>query len=331
MSVIEIGNNRIEPALAHAAEWERVARTLPDEERRACALWPSLGPLRFRGDLAAARTKALQQLEWTRDHPEWGLRDWSMSAHAGALWELAAVELYDGSLARVRELAERGSEVARHVGDAEMDGWCCGVLVDLGFLCGEPDLARAAVEHAVRIGESLSALSRISAHGALGIQLLLDGRADQAVESREYALSLTSNGNRNFAPHLRQALAQACLAAGDPVRSRALAETILADCLEIGARVNAIEAAVALSAALRAHAGAAAAPRMDEVLATAERLIAETGARNLTPFVLMERAGLAELREEMQQREAYLRGALEGFTRMGATGRAAQLERELGS
>lgn len=51
----------------------------------------------------------------------------------------------------------------------------------------------------------------------------------------------------------------------------------------------------------------------------------------MTAFVLVERAALAELRRELPQREALLRRALEGFTRMGATGRAARLTRELGS
>ncbi|MBI1816960.1 MAG: hypothetical protein HYR72_18430 [Deltaproteobacteria bacterium] len=86
-----------------------------------------------------------------------------------------------------------------------------------------------------------------------------------------------------------------------------------------------------LSAALRAEMGLAAAARIDDVLATADRLIAETGACNMTAFVLAERAALAELRGGTQQRETYLRGALEAFTRMGATGRVARLARELNS
>jgi hypothetical protein len=170
-----------------------------------------------------------------------------------------------------------------------MDAWCCGVLGYLGYLRGEPDFGRAAVEHAVRVSESLAAVSRLNAHGSLGIQLLLDGQADQAIESLEYALSLATLGSLNFSPHFKHVLAQAWLAAGNPKSSRAVAEESLTHCLQIGIRVGAIEAAVALSAALRSDAGVAAAPRIDEVLATAERLIAETGAVNLTPFVLLAR------------------------------------------
>jgi len=143
-------------------------------------------------------------------------------------------------------------------------------------------------------------------------------------------VSLCSEGNRNLAPWVRQALAQAWLAAGDPTRARAIAEDTLTNCLEIGARLFAIEAAVALSAALRAETGIAAAPRIDEVLATADRLIAETGARNLTPFVLMERAALSEFRGDAREQEAHLRRAHEAFTQMGATGRAHQTAAALG-
>jgi class 3 adenylate cyclase len=190
------------------------------------------------------------------------------------------------------------------------------------ILAGEPDLARAAVEHGVRMSESQGTGSLQGAHGRLGRQLLLDGRPAEAVEALEHALSFCSDGNRAAEPWLRQALAQAWLAAGDPARARAIAEDTLTNCLEIGARLVAIEAAVALSAALRAETGVAAAPRIDEVLGTADRLIAGTGACNLTPFVFVERAALSELRGDLRLQEECLRGAHEGFTRMGATGRA---------
>ena len=89
-------------------------------------------------------------------------------------------------------------------------------------------------------------------------------------------------------------------------------------------RAVAVLAAVTLSAALRAETGLAAAPRNDEVLAIADRLIAETGARNLSPFVLVERAALAELRGDTAQEATHLRRAHEEFKRMGATGRARE-------
>jgi hypothetical protein len=330
LSVFEIGNNHIDAALTHAAEWERVACTLPDEERRACALWPSMQPLLARGDLAALRANCVQQLSWTRDHPDWGMRDWSMSAHAGALWQLANAELYDGSLDQARDLLQRGVDVAGRVGDAEIGAACLASLGDLGFFAGEADLVRGAVEHGVHISEPLSAMSRIGAHGSLGGQLLLDGQARQAVEALEYALSLCGDGKRIWEPRLRHLLAQAWLAAGDTARARALAEETLVHCLQIGARLVAIEVAVTLSAALRAESGVAAAPRIDELLTTVDRLTADTGARNLVPFVFEERAALSELRGDAREQEVHLRRAHELFTRMAATGRARQTAAALG-
>jgi hypothetical protein len=156
---------------------------------------------------------------------------------------------------------------------------------------------------------------------------VLDGRATEAVEAIEHALSACNDGNRSLEPWIRHALAQAWLAAGDPARARVIAEEALTDCLEIGARLVAIEAAVTLSAALRAEAGLAAAGRVEELLATADRLIVETGARNLAAFVLVERAALAELRGAIGEQRAHLARARAAFAQMGATGRA----REVGS
>jgi class 3 adenylate cyclase len=331
LSVFEIGNDHVDAALTHAAEWERVARALPEDERRAMALWPSLAPLFFRGDLAAARANALQQIDWTRDHPEWGLRDWGLSAHVGALWNLAQIELYDGSLGRARQILDGGIRLARSLGDFEFEVILGGTLLRLADMAAEPDLARAAVQRGIELSERLGTTSRISAYSALGMQYFLDGDLQRAGEAWEYARSLTAPGARFLDPALRYFLANTALAGGNPERARGIAEETLTSCLEMGARLGAIEAAVALSAALRAIAGAGEAERIEEVLATADRLIAETGACNLTAFVLVERAGLAELRGETRQQESHLRRALEAFTQMGATGRAARLARELRS
>ena len=331
LSVLEITNNRADAAIIHAAEWERVARSLPDEERRAMALWPSLEPLLFRGDLAAARANASEQLGWTRDHPEWGLRDWGFSTHVGALFVLARIELYDGSFERVREFLDRAMQIARGLGDSEHEVACGGVLSRLAQMAAAPDLARAAVERSLELSERLGTFSRIGAHTALGVQLTLDGHTDRAAETWEYALSLCGPGFRNLEPYLHCGLAHASLAAGNPGKARAVAEEALTHCLEIGARLDAIEAALTLSAALRAAAGDGAAVQIEEVLATADRLIAETGACNLTAFVLVERAALSEWRGEMVQRKTYLRRAHGAFTQMGASGQAARLARKLTS
>ncbi len=156
---------------------------------------------------------------------------------------------------------------------------------------------------------------------------MLDGRATDAVEAMEHALSCCNDGNRSMEPWLWHALAQAWFAAGDAARARAIAEETLTKSLEIGSRLVAIEAAVTVSAALRAEIGRTAAPRIDELLAVADRLIAETGACNLAAFVLVERAALAELRGTLDEQTAHLRRAHAAFTKMGAGGRARAVGR----
>lgn len=70
-----------------------------------------------------------------------------------------------------------------------------------------------------------------------------------------------------------------------------------------------------LSTALRLEAGPDAAERIEAALATADHLIAETGARNLVPALQIARALLG--------------AAQAGFLEMGATGRAREVARAL--
>ena len=188
-------NSRIEPALVHAGEWERVARAQPDPEQRATAVWPWPDALLISGNLEGALERVLLQLEWTDGHPEWGLRDWDMSARASAHWFKGRVELHADSMKKAQDSLEQGVEIARSVGDRETEGFCYGVLGEVGFMTGEPDLARTSVQRLVELAERIgSSLARIDANGRLGVQLLLDGEPDRAVESLEHSLSLMEIG-----------------------------------------------------------------------------------------------------------------------------------------
>jgi hypothetical protein len=77
--------------------------------------------------------------------------------------------------------------------------------------------------------------------------------------------------------------------------------------------------------------GRDAAVRIDEALATAERLIAETGARNLAPLVLLERAALPTRPEDAARRRDLLERARDAFAEMGAPVRAQEVETLLGA
>ncbi len=91
-----------------------------------------------------------------------------------------------------------------------------------------------------------------------------------------------------------------------------------------------VRAVLALTPILRIDADETTLARIDELLKTADELIAATGARNLAPFVLLERAAVCQLRGETQQRVAHLHGAHAGFALMGADELAAEIAPELG-
>ena len=319
VSVHETQNLRFDAALEHAAAFELAMRVAPDPELRSMARWPSLAPLRLRGDLAGLRSRAAEQIEWTRDHPEWGLRDWSFSVYVGALLELGTAAVYDGPLARAREHLERGIEVARSVGDREFEATCVGFIAHVACWTGQPEQGLASAQRYVELTERLASGFRVNAYAQLGEVFLLLGRTAEALDAIAHGESLRSLGEIARLPLLR-IRARARLANGEIEAARADAEQLFARALEVGARVTAAEAAITLSEVLRAQADPANAARIEDVLATADRLIAETGACNLAPFVLLERAAL--LGADAPGRGALLEQARDGFLGMGAPVRA---------
>jgi class 3 adenylate cyclase len=328
LSVHEIAVLRIDSALEHAAAFERVVRAAPDPELRAMAFWPSLAPLMARGDVAAVHARATEQVEWTREHLEWGLRDWGFTIHVGALLELGRAESYGGSLVRAREHLERGVEISRKVGDRVFEGMCSGWIAEIACRAGEPEhglvLARHYVEHTERFFSGF----RIAAYALLAEILQRTGQSAAATETIEYAGSLPRASELQHS-YLMRTRARLRLANGEVGAARADCEHVFARALEVGARIEAVEAAITLSKVLRAQGDPADAARIAELLAAAERLIAETGARNLAPLLWLERAALLARPDEEAERRALLERARDVFLAMGAPGHARQVEAQL--
>ena len=254
-----------------------------------------------------------------------------MSAHAGSLYQLGYCEIYVGSLPAAREYLERGIKVARSVGDREMEAYCCDALGELGFVGRDPNVGRAAVHQCVEIGAELGLLlNRVVGLFRAGTQLLLDAEADRAVDALEDARAQSGAVTLYREQQFGYTLAHALLAAGKPDEARLIAEDTYTHSQKIGARIDAIHAVLALTPILRIDADEATLARIDELLTTADKLIAATGARNLAPFVLLERAAVCQLRGETQQRLTHLRGAHAGFVLMGAAKPAAEIAPELG-
>ena len=75
---------------------------------------------------------------------------------------------------------------------------------------------------------------------------------------------------------------------------------------------------------------AAEAERIEATLDAAEALVAETGARVLSPQITELRGELAGPRGDLAERERLLRDAHRLYTEVGAAGHAERLARELG-
>ncbi len=328
LSVHEVANLQIDSALEHAAAFERVVRVAPDAELRAMAHWPSLAPLLVRGDLAALHARAAEQIEWTREHLEWGLRDWGFTIHVGALLELSRAESFDGSLVRARVILESGAEISRSVGDRVFEGMCLGWIATIACRAGEPEQGLVVAQRYVEHTERFFSGFRAAAYAQLAENLLLTGQTATAIATIEHAESLGDSSKLSQLTLLRTA-AQVRLANGEIARARAAAELAFARSLDAGARLLAVEAALALSSIIRAQGDTSEVARIEAILATADRLIAETGARNLAPLLLLERVALLARPEDASLRRALLQHAHDDFVRMGATGHVREIGRML--
>ena len=328
VSVADANQLRLDSALEHAAAFAESIRDASDPELRSMAPWPSLVPLRLQGRLSEHQALAETLAEQTRENVEWGVRLWA-STHVGALMELGMGGTLWDSLPRARGHVERGAEIARRIGDAESESWCCQVLVHLACVAGEVEHGRAIVQRGFELADQLgTAMARLMAQTGLAELLLASGAIDEAVVAIEEAAAIA-------APAVQRLLQveflriRAQLASGDGSGARAGAEAALANLLDLGVRTGAADMALTLAAALRAEGRPDAPQRIEEALATAERLIAETGARNLAPLLLLERAALLMRDEDAERRRDLLRRAHDAFVEMDAPARAREIARAL--
>ncbi len=96
-----------------------------------------------------------------------------------------------------------------------------------------------------------------------------------------------------------------------------------------GARAWEARAYLTRARILRALDGAPARDAIEACLGRAETLVAETGARAQTPFVIEERARLARVLGDVRDSTRLLQEARDAFEAIGAAGHAARLASEL--
>ncbi|MBW2280920.1 MAG: AAA family ATPase [Deltaproteobacteria bacterium] len=309
-----------EAALRHAREWERIASALPDPERSTTDRWPTFQLKLHTGDLASVHPDIERQIEATRGHPEWGLRDWKVSAHANALYCLGQSTTLQGALPEAADLFERAATIAREVGDNETHGWAAGGLAEVAYMGGDLAVGRAGAQRALETAERIgSAYLRVQTETMAGWMRVLDGEHEAAAEILEGVLEMIER-TRQGVSNLAQAgagLSEAYRLAGDPNRAIDVAERALATANEIGTRVFSIYASLALSRALRAD--GAGADRIAPVLSQARSVVDATGACNFIPQLELELAELARLRGDDDAVRAHLATADAQLREIGAS------------
>ncbi len=126
-------------------------------------------------------------------------------------------------------------------------------------------------------------------------------------------------------------LAEAHGGAGNTERARTLATQAIDVAQERGLRLQEIRAQLALARVLLRADPAGARVEIETALARAEALTEETGLLSNAPFIHLGRAALARANGDEVGRRRELGEAHRLFTEMGATARAEQVARELGS
>ena len=202
--------------------------------------------------------------------------------------------------------------------------------VTTGDVQGALTHARQAVDLAERME---SALQLVIGYMTLGSALVACKDWSGATRALEHALAIARDRRAVLVVegNILASLAEARLGSGDRVQALELAREAVAVGRRCGTRVNECAGHLALARALLATDGAKARNEVEHALGEALRLVEETGARSYTPEICVERAELARLSGDAAARQRELREAHRLFTEMGATARAEQVARELGS
>jgi class 3 adenylate cyclase/tetratricopeptide (TPR) repeat protein len=320
---------RIEEAVQHALESRRLLLQAEDEEMRALAPLTAIYILLCAGQPTLAREANEALLESTRGRPEWGVSTWNFCAWAWAQFMRGQIDTFMGNLVTAKGSIDRGIELARQHRDTETEGWALSRIGELAAIAGDAEIALVPCQRAVEIAEKIgSPYSRALAYYELGVSLTVAGRWSAAIESLEHAHAIAHERRTFLESEVRLLtwLAEAYLGAGDLARARALAEESIALGRRIGAPMDLISAHRALAHVLLVQEGAAAVAAVRAALDDAERLVATTGATNLVPLLLLDRAELARHDGNDAEREDALRRAHALFATLGAPRRVSQVE-----
>jgi class 3 adenylate cyclase len=322
---------RPEPGLAHAEEWGRRILASPDPELRACARWPSIGPLVFQGDLARADAAVAWQLEATTGQPAWGMKDWGLSAQANALVEQGRLLWISGRPEESRAALERSIEVARPLGDIEDLCLAHVRLATVAWFVGDLAASRRAVQRmsdmTVLFGSRwlrAEYIARIAAH------YLLEDNPEAAMDFLDGQDLDELGATGGWPPHLITPWrVRALHLTGQVDPALEVAEDGLDFLRQCNARLMEIDLATGLARIVLSMDVPGGSERAAALLDQADEVIAATGARVAAPFVLIERAQVAGKRGDEAGRVVCLQEAAGLFDAMGAPIRARGVREEL--
>jgi hypothetical protein len=187
--------------------------------------------------------------------------------------------------------------------------------------------SQQAVEQAERSGDFKS---RTTAQQHLGWAQLMHGHVADALDTLQHVGQLMQERvPADIGLNLTHGLlAEAHLAAGDAANARTVANRCMS---ERKGRVYDLRAHLSRSRVLRALDGADAQGEIEASLERAQLLLEKSGARAFAPFIIEERARLAEVLGDTEGATQHLREAQRAFTEVEATGHAERLKRELGA
>jgi len=165
---------------------------------------------------------------------------------------------------------------------------------------------------------------------SLSVAHTLSGEWDRAIEACDRSLTIMKEKGVALETEAYALATLACahLGRGDVARAQALADEAAALARRQGTLAFLCAANVLRARALIARDGPRAAGDVEAILAEAEQLVAQTGARIHLPDVHLARAELARLAGDEAARHRELSEAHRLFTEIGATVRAEQVAQE---
>ena len=203
-----------------------------------------------------------------------------------------------GALDAARRDYDRGLELARGQNDPETESFCHSDLALIEAEAGEVDAAVGHAALAIAIAKQTdSALCVVLASTAGAVAEAEAGRfADARTQARAELATIRRQGFAlYYEPLLLATIARSELALGRPREALAAAEEGVAIMNARGLTTCALPAPIALAQVLLAGEGAAAAERIDAVLARAMRVARDSGARIYELQIHRELVGLARL------------------------------------